>query len=309
MKLISTLHFRSIFYVICLITITGELAAGDMLWESGINLYIKLDNQGKGAAKPNNHPVELDAGTIDSSLRLLRIWDDKFYEEGNAKRVFSINQTRLLGKHIAAGLKRARPTEDIVFAIVAMKKVGLGSNEPKYMGGRAFYVDDALNIIIGDYDKKRDKAMEAAIGGSGLTELKYYITSGKRGKASKFNKNIIQVDGISHVEVNSKTRKDWFAINLEKTKIVAANQKELKRRGSKEYEQEKLLKDEAAKLAKERREMRLEMARLRKEMGAKKDNTEITIEERLNKLQALMDKELISKEEYDKRRTEILNEI
>jgi hypothetical protein len=55
--------------------------------------------------------------------------------------------------------------------------------------------------------------------------------------------------------------------------------------------------------------MRLEMARLRKEMGVKKENTEVTIEERLNKLQALMDKELISKEEYDKRRTEILNEI
>ena len=98
-------------------------------------------------------------------------------------------------------------------------------------------------------------------------------------------------------------------LNLEKTKIVIQYEKETKRRSSKEYKQEKLFKDEAAKLAKERRDMRLEMARLRKEMGGKKDNTEITIEERLNKLQTLMDKELISKEEYDKRRTEILNEI
>ena len=309
MKLISTLHFRSIFYVICLTSITGNLVAGDILWESGRSLYIKLDNQGKGAIQPNNHPVELDADTIDSSLRLLRIWDDKYYEEGNAERVFSINQTRLLGKHIAAGLKRARSNEDIVFAIVSMKKGGLGASDPKYMGGRAFYADNALNIIIGDYDRARDKAMEAAVGGSGITEIKYHIIPGRRGKASAFNKHMIEINGITNAKVNSKLRKDWFILNLEKTKIAIRYEKETKRRSSKEYKQEKLFKDEAGKLAKERREMRLEMARLRKEMGAKKDNTEITIEERLNKLQALMDKELISKEEYDKRRTEILNEI
>ena len=308
-KLISTLHLRSIFYVICLTTITGKLVAGDILWESGLSLYIKLDNQDKGTTQPNNHPVELDAETIDSSLRLLRIWDDKYYEEGNAERVFSINQTRLLGKHIAAGLKRARSNEDIVFVIVSMKKGGLGTSAPKYMGGRAFYVDDALNIIIGDYDRARDKAMEAAVGGSGLTEIKYHIATGRRGKASAFNKHMIEINGVTNAKVGSKLRKDWFILNLEKTKIVIRDEKETKRRSSKEYKQEKLFKDEAAKLAKERRDMRLEMARLRKEMGEKKDNTEITIEERLNKLQALMDKELISKEEYDKRRTEILNEI
>ena len=309
MKLISTLHFRSIFYVIFLTTITGKLVAGDVLWESGINLYIKLDNQDKGTTQPNSHPIELDAENIDSSLRLLSIWDDKYYEEGNAERVFSINQTRLLGKHIAAGLKQARSNEDIVFVIVSMEKGGLGTSEPKYMGGRAFYVEDALNIIIGDYNRTRDKAMEAAVGGSGLTEIKYHIITGKRGKASAFKKHIIEINGITNAEVNSKLRKDWFVFNLEKTKIVIRYEKETKRRSSKEYKQEKLFKDEAAKLAKERREMRLEMARLRKEMGAKKNNTEISIEERLNKLQTLMDKELISKEEYDKRRTEILNEI
>ena len=70
-----------------------------------------------------------------------------------------------------------------------------------------------------------------------------------------------------------------------------------------------MLKDETAKLAKERREMRLEMARLRKEMDENKRGSDLSIEERLGKLQELRDKELISKEEYDKRRVEILNEI
>ena len=288
---------------------TGEIVAGTVLWESGLNLYIKIDNQDKGAKQPNSHPVQLDAETIDSSLRLLKIWDKSFYEEGDAELVFSIDQTRLLGKEISKGLELAKPNEDITFALASMKKGALGAREPKFMGGRVFFLNNELNIIIGDYDKPRDKGMEAAVGGSGLTEIKYFIKAGKRTKASKFNKNMIQVDGINNAKINSKIRKDWFTLNLEKTKIVALNQKELKRRGTKEYKQEKLFKDETAKLAKERREMRLEMARLRKEMKGNSSIEKLSIEDRLKELKELMDKDLISKEEYDKKRTEILNEI
>ena len=288
---------------------TGEIVAGTVLWESGLNLYIKIDNQDKGAKQPNSHPVQLDAETIDSSLRLLKIWDKSFYEEGDAELVFSIDQTRLLGKEISKGLELAKPNEDITFALASMKKGALGAREPKFMGVRVFFLNNELNIIIGDYDKPRDKGMEAAVGGSGLTEIKYFIKAGKRTKASKFNKNMIQVDGINNAKINSKIRKDWFTLNLEKTKIVALNQKELKRRGTKEYKQEKLFKDETAKLAKERREMRLEMARLRKEMKGNSSIEKLSIEDRLKELKELMDKDLISKEEYDKKRTEILNEI
>ena len=311
MKLKSTILFKikRIFFILFLIATTGEVIADAILWESGLSLYIKIESQDKGAKQANGHPVTLDAETIDSSLRLLKIWDKNFYEEGEAESVFSISQTRILGKHIAEGLKLAKPNEDIIFSLASMKKGALGASEPKFIGGRAFFLNNELNIIIGDYDKPRDKGMEAAVGSSGVTEIKYHIKVGRRDKASKFNKNMIQVDGIRHVKINKKTRKDWFTLNLDKTKIVVFNQKELKRRGSKEYKQEKLFIDEAAKLAKERRDMRLEMARLRKEMEGNKGSEAESVEERLKKLKELMDKELISKEEYDKKRTEILNEI
>ena len=120
---------------------------------------------------------------------------------------------------------------------------------------------------------------------------------------------LLKVDGIDYAAVNSKTRKDWVLLNLSKTKEIIASKNESKRRNTKEYKQDRLLKDEAAKLAKERREMRLEMARLRKEMNENKSGPDLSIEERLEKLQAIRDKDLITKEEYDKRRTEILNEI
>ena len=135
------------------------------------------------------------------------------------------------------------------------------------------------------------------------------IIVGKRRKASKFDMQLLKVDGIDYATTNSKTRKDWVLLDLAKTKKTIASRKESKRRNTKEYKQDKLLKDETAKLAKERREMRLEMARLRKEMDENKRGSDLSIEERLGKLQELRDKELISKEEYDKRRVEILNEI
>jgi hypothetical protein len=71
------------------------------------------------------------------------------------------------------------------------------------------------------------------------------------------------------------------------------------------------LRREAAKSAKERREMRLEMARLRKEMKeqAQGGATARSAEERLEKLQALREKELITEEEYQSKRAEILGEI
>ena len=66
---------------------------------------------------------------------------------------------------------------------------------------------------------------------------------------------------------------------------------------------------EKAKLAKERREMRLEMARIRQEMKKNKNTGSTSIEERLENLSTLKQKGLISDEEYEKKRIEILNDI
>ena len=44
-------------------------------------------------------------------------------------------------------------------------------------------------------------------------------------------------------------------------------------------------------------------------MESNNKSSQEIVEDRLKKLKELMDKELISKEEYDKRRAEILNEI
>ena len=56
--------------------------------------------------------------------------------------------------------------------------------------------------------------------------------------------------------------------------------------------------------------MRLEMARLRKEMKQSQKGAEnSSLEERLKKLQSLKEKKMITNEEYEAKRKEILSEI
>ena len=71
------------------------------------------------------------------------------------------------------------------------------------------------------------------------------------------------------------------------------------------------LQAESEKLAKERRELRAEMARMRKEMDeASTDSSkQLSVEERLKQLQELHEKKLITDAEYERKRKEILNDI
>jgi len=67
---------------------------------------------------------------------------------------------------------------------------------------------------------------------------------------------------------------------------------------------------EAERLARERRQLRLEMAKMRKEMQEGANNKEqLTIEERLANLDELREKELINENEYEQKRKEILDDI
>ena len=279
--------------------------ADDELWKSGKNLYIKLDDQDKssqGDTKPNQHPVELAADQVINALKAIKIYDKK----EKYKPVFSTQQATLLGKYLVRGLAKAEPGQDIVFALAKRTSSYAVIKETYFMAGRAFYVDDKLNIIIGDYDRLPDKFMERVYSGTGDTQgLQYFFEHGKRGKPSKFKHRTVKTEGIT------SKRKDWFVVDVTGASdaYIAALKRE---RGPTTQEVvDTAIQEEAEKLAKERREMRLEMARMRKEMREAGNNTEnnLTIEERLVKLDELHEKKLISDSEYEQKRQEILNDI
>ncbi len=230
-------------------------------------------------------------------------------KDNEAETVFSQEQARLLGNHLSVGLQKASSREDIIFALTRRKKGFLFTKDTTYTTGRAFYVNDKLHIIIGEYDRLGDKFKERAYASSGISEIKYNFAHGKRAKRSGFKKAIIISDGLSTYRENDKNRTDWFVIDVKLASTAYLAEQSGNKDSTVSVNDEKF-RQESAKSAQERREMRLEMARLRKEMKqANKGAQASSLEDRLEKLQDLKTKKLITNEEYESKRKEILDDI
>ena len=179
-----------------------------------------------------------------------------------------------------------------------------------YTGGRAFYLDGKLHLIIGDFDNAGDRFQETAERSHGVTETRQYFKHGRRARSVGFKGPIVARAGIEpHVD-GKKTRRDWIKIDLEQAATVYLAEK-AQQTAPEETATSAAMQAEAAKLARERREIRLEMAKMRKEMQSSsgEDNSSQTIEQRLMTLKELRDKDLISPEEYQQKREQILGDI
>ena len=304
--LLLTLFFSSITFAVSFFE-DDE----DVIWKSGLNRYFKYVEQDRSTAGKNDHPVTLDAIDISTALKALQFGEKSFFRGEEIRYVFSIPQINLLGKQLAKGLKNAKPEQDIIFVMEGGQSKLILLTEKTFIAGRVFYKDGKLNIILGEYDLARNAAFESVYDPSGRGAVPYTFNHGKRSKESKrFDGRLEDAPGIENKKLGKKFRKDWFVIDVElASKAYLAQSKESKDPSS--FKDDKRLQVEAAKLARERRQMRTEMARMRKEM---KELSSDSIsgkspEERFVLLEQLRKKELITQEEYDTRRQEILNDI
>ena len=284
----------------------------EVLWKSGSNLYIKLTDQDKSkkaATPPNQHPVQLNTNQVTSALEGLEAWSGGgFFKKKQLRTLFSLQQARLLGQYISAGLSRARPDQDIVFVLARSEKKYFVLQNTGYTGGRVFYLDGKLHLIIGDFDHEGDRFRETVERSHGVTETKQYFKHGRRAKSTGFKGPIVARAGVEVHEDGGKTRRDWVEIDLEQAASVYLAEKA--EQAPQETPTSAAMQAEAARMARERREMRLELAKMRQEMKSSNgESSEQTIEQRLLTLQDLRDKELISAEEYQQKREQILGEI
>jgi len=283
----------------------------DVIWKSGLNRYFKYAEQDRSVAGKNDHPVKLDAIDISTALKALQFGEKSFLRGEEIKYVFSLPQIILLGKQLEKGLKNAKPGQDIIFVMEGgQSKLVLLINKT-FVAGRVFYKDGKLNIILGEYDLARNAAFESVYDPSGRGAIPYTFHHGKRSKESKrFNGQLEDAPGIENKKLGRKFRKDWFVIDVElASKGYLAQLEESKNPSS--FKDDKRFQVEAAKLAKERRQLRVEMARMRKEMKelSSDPGSNKSPEERIATLEQLREKELITQEEYDTRRQDILNDI
>lgn len=166
-------------------------------------------------------------------------------------------------------------------------------------------------MIIGEYMLLRNDELERIVDRGDNRAVSYSFNFGSRSKQSnKFKGTIITVPGFENMKTAKRFRHDWFLLDVElAAKAYLAQMEAIQNPVSRG---ERQIQAEAAKLARERREMRAEMARMRKEMkeiNSGSGSSAKTPEERIATLDQLLTKELITQEEYDIRRAEILNDI
>jgi hypothetical protein len=285
----------------------------DVIWKVGLNQYIKYAAQDSSKFGKNEHPIELDEKEIGYALKALE-YEEKsllsFTEQ--LKYVFTTLQLKNLSQSLSKGLKNAKPEQDIIFVLEKAENKLLGLKEKTFNAGRIFYKDGKLNIIMGDYEYFRSEAFEKAYDPGGQSAVPYTFNFGKRTRQSKAFENVnFTAIGIQNKQLNGKRRYDWIEIDVKVASEAFVSREREKKNPTTKID--KQLEQEAIKLAKQRREMRAEMARMRKEVkdisNDKEPATLRSIEERMAMLDQLLGKKLITQEEYDSKRKEILNDI
>ncbi len=282
----------------------------DIIWETGFNLYFKYAKQDTSKYGKNDHPVELDAKRISTALKALKFLDKDFISGETISPVFSASQINLLSKQLSKGLINAKPGQDIIFVLAGSSRKLIVLKRKSFTTGRAFYKEGKLNIILGDYDLTRNDAFEAAVDPAGSGIINYSFNFGKRSKSSRALSKVTLVNapGIENKNLR-KLRQDWFVIDVElAAESYLARKYEKENPVTRQDEQSKI---QAAIAAKERRQLRAEIARMRKEQkeSSSVKSAEKTVKERLNELKELLDDELITQEFYDSKRKDILNDI
>ncbi len=283
-----------------------------VIWKSGLNLYFKYTTQGKSKSGKNDHPVDMDKKDLINALKALKFTEKSFFSGETIRNVFSLSQMNLFAKQVAKGLKNAKSEQDIIFVMEGGSRKLFIATEKSFVAGRVFFKAGKLNIILGEYDRGRNDAFEKVYDPSGRAAVPYSFNHGLRSKNSKkFKGNVTGIPGVINKRFGSKLRQDWLVIDVEtaaKEYLISLNKKE----NPSLVRNDKRLQVEAAKLARERRVMRAEMARMRKEMkginlgGSASSKTS---EERIVTLDALLAKNLITQEEYAIRRKKILDDI
>jgi hypothetical protein len=284
------------------------------IFEGG-DQYVKLVDADKDdATRPNEHPIQMRAEDIRTVLEAL-VFEKSgglFDESVVQVPLFVPSEVALLTAKLPEALASAEPTQDVIF-VVDGRHQGPMAKERMAVAGRVFYLDGKLNMILGDVHKRfiaEGKARQMAMAANCGDCVEHVITPkerfvvGSRKRVATLELPWVPVQGVDSVRASDGQRRgDWLEMDVRK--VVAVIQRQEREKAVPES-----VRREAQELSMERRRMREEMARMRKEMQAiNQAPTEKSLEERLVTLDDLKARGLLTEEEYQAKRREILDDI
>ncbi len=291
---------------------------GTYVWQGG-QQYVKLVKREAGASEANMHPIQVSVEHLRVVLSNLYFIEKGgiFNDDETRIPVFVKSEISVLGSALARGLERATADEDIIFVVIAKHAATFGK-ERAVITGRVFYKDNELNIIFGEIHdpmnatkKAKAAAMAAGCGDcSSNVEKIEVFTIGSRKKEYDVDNAFARTAGLSMKHVDGEIRGDWLVLDI--NKMIVALEKEKNKLPPALLKEQQRTRLEQQRTKHERRLMREEMARLKKQMEQQGGGNGVTVkslEERLQTLDTLKEKGLITDTEYSSRRKEILSDI
>ena len=305
---------------------TAQARRSDGLYfKDGAYNTFQLRKQDTNRFGPNAHPVQLEAKDLEPIFRAISLRAEGLFAGGDVGSLFSQNQATLLATQVSRGLALATPEQDIVFVLQRRARRLVLLSSEALTSGRIFFADGKLNIIIGEFDRARNREFERLFDTTGAVNP-YDLSNGNRKRNSgSVNASLIPISGISMAVVKDKQRSDWFVIDVPEALAALAGEPAPEaafaagRAGPvAPAAPAGVSSDEAQALRTQQEEMQREMARLQEQLDAGEaaptPPTPVRlpgaeIEERLRLLIKLYDEGLINQQEYDAKRREILSEL
>jgi hypothetical protein len=99
-----------------------------------------------GQPPRNAHPVSISADQLRNALRLILV---KEPPKSPSRPLFTPAALEALGRRLEAGLARARPDQDVTFAIDQHTRGVFGLEDTRVISGRVFFTGEWLHLIFG----------------------------------------------------------------------------------------------------------------------------------------------------------------
>ena len=250
-----------------------------LLWSAN-DQWVKIEPQDDAAAPPNDQPAQLANEVISSALAALRIRVvDEVTSAETLRAVFTAEELRNLAPRIAAGLAKAGPQQDVTFSTIGSHPRAAGSlvKDPGVNAGRVFYVDGKINMIFGELQSGYRKRLVYGQRTEDFTPRR----EGSRSKAEEHDWALAARPGVELHSNAGGVRNDWVEID---SAAVAS--------GAAAVSQAPAPATPATPAA-----------------TATATKSGADIEQRLQALKELRDKNLISEEAYRAKMQELLSEL
>jgi len=263
------------------------------VWKS-VDQFVVLAPQDapvSDAAPPNDQPVAIEPAELAAALGQLRVYEGRNSQK--AVPLFEADATEKMATQLGIALRRATSGQDILFAIEMRTKSALFGTSPVSVAGRAFYQNQRLNMIIGELHVSTVPAEYKTypIGYPKLDRRLHPHQTGRRSQEARYDPvaRFVTSDDVNLYERGGKVRTDWLVIDI--GAFAKRNQSAAETPGVPHATQSPGAAPENVGAA-------------QAHGGASP-----SIEERLLRLKHLREQDLITKEEYDRKRKEILDQL